>query len=555
MNKQKIRDTLFIDMKYIVLYRKLGYREIKPDVFEYTYNDGTKIIIEAESQKFKYNNTYYELKNYKDFVRLECIDRLLKKGYASTNIFLKSKNYDITLKKNGEDYLNILIAQWGKDYDSMLDQYSGETINTTCLYTSQLSGGLVTYISKIYTMDTIYDRGVFEKYLKPYQDDYSKKQTKHSYNKDFIVEDNILIKYEGTESSVLIPEGITKIEVGSFGNCQFLEEVFIPDSVTSIGGDAFIYCANLKKVNISKNIDEIGDNPFAGCLDIKIINESPYFVLEDMVLFDKAKRVLIHYTASNINKQYNIPKTVEWLGKHSFYKCKFLELVIISENINYMGNNPFSDCENIVLENNSPHFEYIEGVLYNKDKTMCIHYSMGSEIKVVNLQKNVRTIGRNCFWNCSKIEKIIIPISVRQIGYNPFAGCSNVTIENNSASYKIVDGILYDSTLQELLYCSPKVIVDGTITIVDTVKNIGRSAFTACTTLKEINIPNNVQSISRGAFSFCVNLEIITIPKSVQEIGDRCFSKCHSLKKISIPINTKIGNHVFEDCNTKIERF
>jgi hypothetical protein len=50
-NNKRQQDTLFIDMKYIVLYRKLGYKEIKLDVFVHEYND-TKITIESENQRF-----------------------------------------------------------------------------------------------------------------------------------------------------------------------------------------------------------------------------------------------------------------------------------------------------------------------------------------------------------------------------------------------------------------------------------------------------------------------------------------------------------------------
>ena len=76
MANVKTKDTLFIDMKYIILYRKLGYKEVKPDFFEHNYND-TKIIIESENQRYFFKGEYYKLLNYKDFVILECIDRLL----------------------------------------------------------------------------------------------------------------------------------------------------------------------------------------------------------------------------------------------------------------------------------------------------------------------------------------------------------------------------------------------------------------------------------------------------------------------------------------------
>ena len=74
---EKTKDTLFIDMKYVILYRKLGYDEIAPDVFVYQYPD-TTLTIYSEEQRFEYLGNSYPLLAYKDFAILECIDRLLK---------------------------------------------------------------------------------------------------------------------------------------------------------------------------------------------------------------------------------------------------------------------------------------------------------------------------------------------------------------------------------------------------------------------------------------------------------------------------------------------
>ena len=103
-----IRDTLFIDMKYIILYRKLGYNEIQHDIFSYTYID-TTITIESERQLFNFQNMQYSLKEYKDFVLLECIDRLLKKGYKASNLLLKNKDFDLIVTYNNQILFNILV--------------------------------------------------------------------------------------------------------------------------------------------------------------------------------------------------------------------------------------------------------------------------------------------------------------------------------------------------------------------------------------------------------------------------------------------------------------
>ena len=298
----------------------------------------------------------------------------------------------------------------------------------------------------------------------------------------------------------------------------------------------------------------MGDDPFAGCLNIIIDNQSVHFVNENGVLFDAAKKFLIHYTADRKDKEYTIPESVTWIGKHSFYKCKNLQIVRITKNVRFMGNNAFSDCRNIRLINDSPYFQYVNGVLYDKNATTCMHYSMGSGVKVVELLDTVRTIGRNCFWNCDMIEKIIIPKSVRQIGYNPFANCKNVVIENYSPYYRVVDGILYDATVSEIVYCPPTAAKGKTVVIPETVVNIGRSAFTGCETLTDIILPNGLKFISRSSFSGCTALKTIRIPDSVEDIADWCFNGCTSLETIYLPKHIRLLQNTLKGCPAKVIR-
>ena len=219
-----------------------------------------------------------------------------------------------------------------------------------------------------------------------------------------------------------------------------------------------------------------------------------------------------------------------------------------------MGNNAFSDCRNIRLINDSPYFQYVNGVLYDKNATTCMHYSMGSGVKVVELLDTVRTIGRNCFWNCDMIEKIIIPKSVRQIGYNPFANCKNVVIENHSPYYQVVDGILYDATVREIVYCPPTAAKGKTVVIPETVVNIGRSAFTGCETLTDIVLPNGLKFISRSSFSGCTALKTIRIPNSVEDIADWCFNGCVSLETIYLPKHIRLLQNTLNGCPVKVIR-
>ncbi len=551
---EKTKDTLFIDMKYIILYRKLGYDEIAPDVFRYQYDD-TDITIYSEEQRFEFKGESYPLLQYKDFVLLEAIDRLLKKGYPSGAVSLNYFPYDVAiLQPNGILYCGVYVAAWGKDYTALVSGFVKKTKKIECLYTSQLSGGLVDYQSKIFANGQEFSLGIFEKSITQYNLVFCTICDDRKYPDEFSVKNGELLKYLGKDSVVNIPEGITRIGTGAFWNNLFIEKVVLPESVKCICGDAFVYCENLKEVNIPQSVSEMGDDPFAGCLAIKIDNHSPYFICEDGVLFDDKKKFLIHYTASKQDTEYVIPETVTWIGKHSFYKCVNLRLVTITRNVKFMGNNAFSDCRNIKLRNESDYFHYIDGVLYDKNMTTCMHYSMGSGVKTVKLVDSVRTIGRNCFWNCDMIEKIIIPASVRQIGYNPFANCKNVVLENHSPYYAVVDGILYDATVREMVYCPPTAARRDKVIVPETVVNIGRSAFTGCDTLKAVELPKGLKFISRSSFSGCTALKEIHIPQSVEEIADWCFNGCTLLERAYIPEHIKLLPNTFNGCKAEIIR-
>ena len=67
------------------------------------------------------------------------------------------------------------------------------------------------------------------------------------------------------------------------------------------------------------------------------------------------------------------------------------------------------------------------------------------------------------------------------------------------------------------------------------VTSIGGSAFSRCSGLTSITIPNSVTSIGDWAFSYCSGLTSIEIPNSVTSIGNSAFYKCSGLTSIEIP--------------------
>ena len=106
------------------------------------------------------------------------------------------------------------------------------------------------------------------------------------------------------------------------------------------------------------------------------------------------------------------------------------------------------------------------------------------------------------------------------------------------------------------------------VTIPDSVTTIGDSAFEGCDSLTSVTMGDSVTTIGDGAFSTCTSLTSVTIPDSVTSIGENAFSGCSSLESVTMPaiaidyipkINLKtvvitsgesIGDNAFRGCST-----
>ena len=80
--------------------------------------------------------------------------------------------------------------------------------------------------------------------------------------------------------------------------------------------------------------------------------------------------------------------------------------------------------------------------------------------------------------------------------------------------------------------------------------SIGNSAFTACSTLTSVIMPNSVTHIESGAFAGCTSLKEISIPDNVTCI-EAAFVNCSALTSITIPAAvSKIEDYAFDGCTS-----
>ena len=120
---------------------------------------------------------------------------------------------------------------------------------------------------------------------------------------DFEIKNGQLLRYKGSETDVVIPDGVTSIGYGAFQWRTQLTSVIIPESVTNICDVAFKDCSGLTSVTISNGVTSIGDEAFLRCKS-----------LTNIAIPDSVTKIGYNSFADCDNLNFNIWKNGKYLG-------------------------------------------------------------------------------------------------------------------------------------------------------------------------------------------------------------------------------------------------
>ena len=175
----------------------------------------------------------------------------------------------------------------------------------------------------------------------------------------------------------------------------------------------------------------------------------------------------------------------------------------------------------------------------------------------------VTSIGYQAFYNCTGLTNVTIGNSVTSIGDKAFEDCTGLTSATIPDSVTSIGedafygtGIYKDSSnwKNDVLYIGNHIIqakttLSGDYEIEEGTKTIAGRAFYLCKGLTSVTIPQSVTNIGHHAFSACTGLTSVTIPYSVTNIGNYAFSACKDLTSVTIPDSvTSIGDSAFKGC-------
>ena len=330
-------------------------------------------------------------------------------------------------------------------------------------------------------------------------------------------EGKVLLRYNGSEKSVTVPEGVVEIADEAFYNNQELEEVFFPHSLRRVGDRSFYHCVHLQNIHFSNAVESMGENAFWG---IRI-------------------------------RALTLPASVRWLGPWCFACCNQLETITIESPLTEMGINVFYRCvslKKVVLPEGYP-------VLYRRMFRGC------TELEDIKLPEGLREIREGSISYVMKLDSITIPKTVETVEVNAFSnslGLMQIQVDPESPYLYDDQGVLIHRRSRQILryppdkllkvYTAPAgVTAIGPYSFDDTeyldrlilppdVRVIGASAFERCLLLREVEVLGDLDKIQKNAFKDCLNMRRLLLHGSViPEIHEDTFSHLSDEFRVFVP--------------------
>ena len=350
-------------------------------------------------------------------------------------------------------------------------------------------------------------------------------------------------------TTVNLSEGLERIE-HSFEGCTALKSITVPASVNLVFDGTFIGCGALESIEVSPENGRYYSkgNCLIDKLDMKLVSGCKNSVIpDDDKILEIADQAFYGQTGLS---DIAIPDSVKEIGLSAFFGCTSLQNVTFGANVEIIEDYAFSDCKNLT-----------ELTLPGSIKTVGEEaFSFCEALESLTLNDGITEIGTSAFINCKKLCELHLPSTLKTVGYSAFAGCEGLTslefpkgtetvcsgafkdctalacisipetvtefdsdVFDNTAYYN--DSINWQNGVLYLDDCliDAKTQPESNYTVKSGTRLIAAAAFSDCTALKEVIIPDSVTVIGMQAFYGCKNLAEITLPSSLTYVESDSF--------------------------------
>ena len=112
----------------------------------------------------------------------------------------------------------------------------------------------------------------------------------------FEIREGHLLRFSGSQSQVVIPEGVTVIGAAAFAGNTDLISITFPSSLTAIEAEAFRGCVRLTQVHLPRNVHLLGAKAFAQCTGLEAVTLPAELMYLNRTVFlgcDRLRRIIL----------------------------------------------------------------------------------------------------------------------------------------------------------------------------------------------------------------------------------------------------------------------
>ena len=350
--------------------------------------------------------------------------------------------------------------------------------------------------------------------------------------------------------TVVIPEGIFKLDDAAFKNCPKLKTIKLPSTIEYIGYSAFEGCTSLASVYIPSKVICINSDTFARSGLKSISLPSSVKTISESAFSDCTSLASV-----------TLAKGLETIGSKAFYKCTSLKSITIPQGTTTIDEGAFDGCtalSSVSLPSTITKMEHcfddvpwytaqakksreshsglviINNVVYDASsytrtslalptttKYISSYAGFKSTLKSLTLNEGLAGIGTGALTN-TDISRLYLPSTLNDMDpEGMFPTKTIVTISSANKSFTVDDNILYNKDKTILYHCPSD--------------NAPTKA-----------LPKGLKKIAASAFEDNTKLTALTLPVTIKSVGTHAFYNCTALKRLTVPAgNIYLGSFAF----------
>lgn len=275
-----------------------------------------------------------------------------------------------------------------------------------------------------------------------------------------------ITSYVGSSDTVIIPDTIIGCPVSSIGEDAFrknpIKAVTIPSGVKNIKAGAFAECETLEKAEFPDTLEEIGDTAFYGC--------------------------------ENLSSDLTFCETLKTIGDSAFENCWNMTYAVLPkslENIGYCAFGYYFELEDKpdAYENETlKYYDYRRGDfrIFGYPETAAQSYCEKQDVKFCDRSK-----GETAFTS-NEMDFYVNEKGEAELG-SYFGTSQAPVIPAKANGYPV-------KYIGRLAFFGADI---RSVTIPDSVIEIGEWAFENCPKMGVVKLPPSVEVINQGAFGYC----------------------------------------------------